>query len=120
MTNRIHKTKSGTVQLVGEEWLDGRMPKASAGVACLTVHDDVTNAVWKFTGKRRDAAQVIGHLYIHGGRFPREKVAVLSEAHIEIEAPPSDLWIGKGAPNSDGEFDEFEFNVAAHPDIVAY
>lgn len=114
--NITHKTASGTVTLIGKEWRDGAMPKASAGVARLTVHDDVTNSVWKFTGKLRDAAEVVGGLYVG----TRDKVAVLSGSHIEIEHPADDMMIGKGEPDEDGEYDEFEFNAAAHPDVVAY
>jgi hypothetical protein len=113
--NVTHKTATGTVTLVDKEWRDGGFPQASAGVACITVHDDVTNAVWKFTGELRDAAEVVGRLYVG----TREKMAVLSGTHIEIEQPADDLMIGKGEPNEDGEFDEFEFNAAAHPDVVA-
>lgn len=114
--NKIHTTKSGAVTLVNKDWRDGGMPKAKSGVACLTVHDDVTNAVWKFTGKLRDAAEVVGDLYVG----TRERVAVLTGSHIEISSAPSDLFIGKGEPDENGEFDEFEFNRAAHPDVVAW
>lgn len=114
------QTKSGTAELVGGEWRDGAIPKARPGVATITVHDDVTNAVWRYTGKLRDAAEAIGEAYVNGGQRSRDKVARLSGSHIEIESPPDDLMIGKGDPNEDGEFDEFEFNAAAHPDIVAY
>ena len=113
--NVTHKTVTGTVTLVNKEWRDGGFLQASAGVACITVHDDVTNAVWKFTGKLRDAAEVVGRLYVG----TREKMAVLSGSHIEIEQLADDLMIGKGEPNEDGEFDEFEFNAAAHPGVVA-
>ena len=111
-----HKTNSGTVTLINREWRDGSSPQATAGVACITVHDDVTNAVWNFTGKLRDAAEVIGQIYVGS----RAKMAVLSSTHIEIEQPADDLMIGKGEPNKDGEFDEFEFNASAYPDVVAY
>ena len=114
--NITHKTASGTVTLVNKEWRDGGFPQATAGVACLTVHDDVTNAVWKFTGNRRDAAEVIGRIYVG----TRSKMAVLSGTYIEIEQCADDLMIGKGEPNEDGEFDDFEFNAAAYPDVVAY
>lgn len=114
--NTVHTTKTGTVTLLGREWRDGAMPSAHAGVACLTVHDDVINAVWKFTGKLRDAAETVGQLYVGS----REKMAVLSGSHIEIEQPTDDLMIGKGAPNEDGEYDDFEFNTTAYPDVVAY
>lgn len=114
--NTIHTTKTGTVTLLGREWRDGAMPGARPGVACLMVHDDVTNAIWKFTGKRRDAAETVGRLYVGS----REKMAVLCGSHIEIESPAADLMIGKGEPNEDGEYDDFEFNAAAYPDVVAY
>lgn len=111
-----HKTASGSVELIGKEWRDGQSPQRHSGVACITVHDDVTNAVWAYTGKLRDAAEVVGALYVG----TRDKMAVLSGLHIEIEQPADDLMIGKGGPNEDGEFDEFQFNAAVHPDVVAY
>ena len=113
------KTQTGYAECIGE-WRDGAMPKARACVARLTVRDDVTTAIWRYTGKRRDAAAAIGEAIINGGRLSREAVARLSGDHLSIEAPPADLFIGKGKPNEDGEFDEFEFNATAHPDIVAH
>lgn len=117
--NTIHRTASGTAQAIAE-WRDGAAPKARAGIACLTVHDDVTNAVWRYTGDTRDAAETIGQLYVG----TRNKVARLNGAHIEIETsdqfwnPP--LHIGKGEPDEDGDYSEFEFNAAAYPDIMAW
>lgn len=112
----IHKTKSGYVEIIGGEWRDGQMPRASPGVARLTVRHDQTNAVWKFTGTRRDAAETIGRLYVGTS----ERVARLNGSHVEIESVPDDFWRGKGAPNEDGEFDEFEPDTTRHPDVVAY
>lgn len=112
--NLVHKTKSGTVTLVGKKWRDGAFPLAKATVACLTVHDDVENAVWRYTGKKRDAAETVGRLYVG----TRERIARLSFSHIEIESsdqhfdPP--LWI----VTEPG--DDVTFNAAAHPDVVAY
>lgn len=63
-----------------------------------------------------DAAGVIGGLCVGS----RDKVAVLSGSHVEIEQPPEGLFGGKGEPNEDGEFDEFEFDAVANPDVVAY
>lgn len=114
--NTLHITPTGTVTLIGGEWRDGAFPKARPGVACITVHDDATNAVWRYTGPRRAAAEFIGRLYVG----TREAVAVFCDNHIEIETPPTDLWTGVGEPDDDGEFERFEFKAAAHPEIVAY
>lgn len=111
-----HKTASGTVTLVGREWSDGQTPQASLGIARLIVHDDVTNSVWKYTGKTRDAAEALGRLYVGF----RDKVAVLSGQHITIEQPPGDLYRGVGEPDEDGNFDEFEFDAENNLDIIAY
>lgn len=112
------KTATGYATLIGE-WRDGHSPTASMGVARLKVKDDVTNSIWKYTGKRRDAATAIGDALINGHRS-RNEVARLNGDYLDIETPPEELFIGKGTPNEDGEFDEFEFNAAKHPDIVAY
>lgn len=112
------KTKTGYAEKTGE-WRDGAFPKATGGVARLTVRDDQTNAVWKFTGKRADAVAAIASAYINKG-FGRDKVACLYGSHIEIESQPESFWVGKGKPNEDGEFDDFEPNLTAFPDVVAY
>jgi hypothetical protein len=80
----------------------------------------VTNAVWGCADRLRDAAEKIGDLYVNGGSRVRESVARMFGSHIEIESTPDDLMRGKGSPNEDGEFDEFEFDAARHPDIVGY
>ena len=111
-----HKTASGTVTLAASEWRDGQSPKASLGIARLMVHDDVTNAVWKFTGKKRDAAATIGALYVG----MREKVATWNGDYIEVASVPHDFWKGKGEPDEDGNYDEVEPDLAAYPDVVAW
>ena len=111
------KTKTGWAEMVGKEWRDGQFPQASGGVARLTVHDDVTNAVWKYTGKKRDAAEAIGALYV---RDMGDDCARLYGDHIEIETRPEDLMIGKGEPDEDGNYDDYALNVEKYPDVVAY
>jgi hypothetical protein len=113
------KTATGYAECVGK-WRSGGFPTASMGVARIKVQDDVTHSIWKYTGKRRDAAAAIGNAIINGGSRFRNAVARLNGDYLDIETPPDDLSIGKGTPNEDGEFDEFEFNAAKHPDIVAY
>lgn len=112
----IHRTKSGWIELVGSEWRDGQMPQASAGVARITVHNDVTNSVWKFTGKLRDAAEVIGRLELFRNG---DSVAVLTGYHIEVEPMPHGFFKGV-KPDEDGEPTEFEPDLEAFPDVVAW
>lgn len=110
-----HKTKTGHVELVGS-WRDGQLPVPTRGVACLTVSHDQTNAVWTFTGKRRDAAETIARLCI----VYQERIATLYGSHIEVESVPDGFWIGKGEPDDNGEFDEFEPDTVRYPDALAW
>ena len=78
----IFTTKTGYVELIGQ-WRDGEMPRARGGIARLTVRDDVKNAVYRFTGKRHDAFEALIARYVGSS----ESVAVIEQAHIEIQRP---------------------------------
>jgi hypothetical protein len=108
-------TRSGTAEMIGGPWMDGEAPKAIPSADCITIHERNINTVWKFTGKLLDAAETIGGLYVGH----HNKVALLSGTHIEIKEAPSDLFIGNGEPDEDGEYDDFVFNAVAYPNVVA-
>lgn len=76
----IFKTKTGYVELIGQ-WRDGETPRARGGIARVTVRDDVKNAAYRFTGKRDDAFAALIERYVGSS----ESVAVVEEAHIEIQ-----------------------------------
>ena len=116
-TKIMLKTRTGYAEKTGE-WRDGAFPAATGGVARLTVRDDQTNAVWRFSGRRADAVAAIASSYLKG--FGRDTVACLYGSHIEIESQPEGFWIGRGEPNEDGDFDELEPNLTAFPNVVAY
>lgn len=93
--NRLHRTETGTVELVGE-WRDGQSPRANPDApAHFALYYDNMTEVFRFTGKRLDAMKTVGSMHLHGGRMIREGVIRMAGNRLYHEPTPDGLWIGE-------------------------